>query len=80
MLTMLYWESSKKYLLQGELPPKRANFKIKPGLTLVGLQPYFGDKLPCVKVLVRWAKGKRLTNRLPNLSFTTLTWYCTFFF
>ena len=26
-----------------------------------------------VKVLVRWAKGKRLTNRLPNLSLITLS-------
>ena len=27
----------------------------------------------CVKVLVRWAKGKRLTNRLPSLSLTTIS-------
>ena len=26
----------------------------------------------CVKPLVRWATGKRLSNRLPNLSLTTL--------
>ena len=28
---------------------------------------------PFVKVLVRWAKGKRLTNRLPNLGLITLS-------
>ena len=27
---------------------------------------------PFVKVLVRWAKGNRLTNRLPNLSLIAL--------
>ena len=32
--------------------------------------------LTAVKALVRWATGKRLTNRLPNLSLITLgTWY-----
>ena len=28
---------------------------------------------PFVKALVRWATGKRLTNRLPKLSLTTLS-------
>ena len=32
-----------------------------------------GTLLPCVKALVRWATGERLSNRLPKLSLITLS-------
>ena len=35
--------------------------------------PWSVDDAIFVKALVRWATGKRLTNRLPNLSLTTLS-------
>ena len=56
-------EISSLYLGQGESPP-RDSVKMRERIT---------SEPASVKALVRWATGKRLTNRLPKLSLITLS-------
>ena len=67
-------EPSKEYKVSRPLNLTVENIVLTENLTADLIHAHSGWKgFGCVRVLVRWAKCKRLTNRLPNISLITLS-------